>query len=183
MTAPPTDTRIAFGRMLLNWRKRNGFTQYTVCNWAKEADFDAISYGNLSVIEQGKAGELRQKAFFQLAEMNRRIAEHDWGPVKDPVIRARLEEARPIGDDACPVWGALELWACYTGMREVPEAYRSAPIAETLRDKLIRCGWVTEFNADTLVRLIESHYADEQRARRRVRAVKPPAGGETEACQ
>jgi hypothetical protein len=28
-----------------------------------------------------------------------------------------------------------------------------------LRDKLIRCGWVTNFNADTLVQLIERHYA------------------------
>jgi hypothetical protein len=31
-------------------------------------------------------------------------------------------------------------------------------MTETLRDKLIRCGWVTNFNADTLVRLIERHY-------------------------
>lgn len=33
-------------------------------------------------------------------------------------------------------------------------------LAEPLRDKLIRCGWVTDFNADTLVSLIEKHYAD-----------------------
>jgi hypothetical protein len=33
------------------------------------------------------------------------------------------------------------------------------PMTETLRDKLIRCGWVTNFNADTLVQLIERHYA------------------------
>ncbi len=32
-------------------------------------------------------------------------------------------------------------------------------MTETLRDKLIRCGWVTNFNADTLVQLIERHYA------------------------
>jgi hypothetical protein len=31
-------------------------------------------------------------------------------------------------------------------------------MTETLRDKLIRCGWVTNFNADTLVQLIERHY-------------------------
>ena len=31
-------------------------------------------------------------------------------------------------------------------------------MTEKLRDKLIRCGWVTNFNADTLVRLIERHY-------------------------
>ncbi len=32
-------------------------------------------------------------------------------------------------------------------------------MTEPLRDKLIRCGWVTNCNADTLVRLIERHYA------------------------
>jgi hypothetical protein len=31
---------------------------------------------------------------------------------------------------------------------------------ETLREKLIRCSWVTPFNADTLVKLINKHYAD-----------------------
>jgi hypothetical protein len=32
-------------------------------------------------------------------------------------------------------------------------------MSTTLRDKLIQKGWVTDFNADTLVRLIEEHYA------------------------
>ncbi len=51
-------SRVVFGRMLLNWRRRNGWTQYTACYWA-EAIGDpklVISYGNLSVIEQGKGG-------------------------------------------------------------------------------------------------------------------------------
>jgi hypothetical protein len=33
-------------------------------------------------------------------------------------------------------------------------------MTETLREKLIRCGWVTSFNADTLVELINKHCAD-----------------------
>lgn len=33
-------------------------------------------------------------------------------------------------------------------------------MTDTLRDKLINKGWVTSFNADTLVRLIEEHYAE-----------------------
>ena len=31
---------------------------------------------------------------------------------------------------------------------------------ETLREKLIRCGWASNFNADTLVKLINRHCAD-----------------------
>jgi hypothetical protein len=121
------ENRAAFGRMLLNWRRRNGWTQYTACTWAKEAGFEAISYGNLSVIEQGKAGELRQKAFWQLGEINRRIAERDWGPVKDQAIKEKLEGAIPLGDEACPLWTPLEMWACYCGLREVPDAFRTSP--------------------------------------------------------
>ena len=45
-------------------------------------------------------------------------------------------------------------------------------MTDTLRDKLIKKGWVTPFNADTLVRLIEEHYADEPAA------PAPPADGE-----
>ena len=33
-------------------------------------------------------------------------------------------------------------------------------MTETLREKLIRCGWVTSFSADTLVKLINRHCAD-----------------------
>ena len=116
------EARLAFGAMLLNWRKRNNWTQYTLCSWAKAVGTPelAISYGNLSVIEQGKAGELRQRAFFQLAELNRRTAEQDWGHPGDPTLLRQLELGRPIGDNDCPAWGPLELWACYTGVRPVP---------------------------------------------------------------
>jgi hypothetical protein len=32
-------------------------------------------------------------------------------------------------------------------------------MTETLGEKLIRCGWVTNFNVKTLVRLIEEHFS------------------------
>ena len=78
-------SRLAFGRMLLNWRRRNGWSQYTAFTWAEAIEEPklVISYGNLSVIEQGKAGELRQRAFWQLWELNLRIADRDWGRFGD----------------------------------------------------------------------------------------------------
>lgn len=121
------ENRAAFGRMLLNWRRRNGWTQYTACSWAEEVGFETISYGNLSVIEQGKAGELRQKAFWQLGELNRRIANEEWGSLKDQAIKEKLKGAVAIGDSDCPVWTPLEFWACYCGLREVPDAFRTTP--------------------------------------------------------
>ena len=120
-------SRKAFGQMLLSWRRRNGWTQYTACDWGKEAGFEMISYGNLSVIEQGKAGELRQKVFWQLWELNRRIADQDWGTIKTLLLKDRVRGATPLGDEACPVWTALEFWGCYCGFREVPPDFRDTP--------------------------------------------------------
>lgn len=121
----PIALRQAFGAMLQNWRRRCGWTQYTYCDWARHTSNkdSAISYGNLSVIEQGKAGELRQKVFWQLWEMNRRIAHQDWGDpllIKDQLLKKRLKQAVPLGDDDCPLWGPAEFWSCYNGLLPVP---------------------------------------------------------------
>ena len=81
-----------FGRMLRLWRERNGWTQYTAERWGREAGFRTVSSGNISMVEQGKAGDLRAQAHFQLGDVNRRIAEKDWGPLKSQEIRQALAE-------------------------------------------------------------------------------------------
>lgn len=128
--ARQAEARLAFGRMLRLWRERNGWTQYTVADWGKEAGFPAISYGNLSAIEQGKAGELRRPAFFQLAEVNRRIAEQSWGRLKTQALKDKLKGATAIVDDDGSLWGPIELWSCYVGLRPVPTAFQPKPRPE-----------------------------------------------------
>jgi transcriptional regulator with XRE-family HTH domain len=128
--ARQAEARLAFGRMLRLWRERNGWTQYTVADWGKEAGFPAISYGNLSAIEQGKAGELRRPAFFQLAEVNRRIADQGWGRVKSQALKDKLKGATAIVDDDGTLWGPIELWSCYVGLRPVPTAFQPKPRPE-----------------------------------------------------
>ena len=128
------DSRRAFGKMLLNWRRRNGWTQYTACEWGIESKFEVISYGNLSVIEQGKAGELRQKAFFQLEELNRRLAEKNWGPLKSQRLKDQLKNAEPLHGDDGKLWDAVDFWSCYIGYVPVPRAFQAVP-APTLTPK------------------------------------------------
>ena len=113
-----------FGRMLRLWRERNGWTQYTVERWGREAGFRTVSSGNISMVEQGKAGDLRAQAHFQLADVNRRIAEHDWGPVNSQEIRQALAEATAIRGDDGQIWGPTEFWSSYVGLLPVPQAYR-----------------------------------------------------------
>lgn len=153
------ENRAAFGRMLLNWRRTNGWTQYTACSWAEAIGEPSlvISYGNLSVIEQGKAGELRQRAFWQLWELNRRIASGDWGRIGDAELRRKLEGATPIRDDAAPVWGPLEFWACYCGLRPVPPAFAStpAPLIGARQAAVLSSRWRRQLQA-----LIEEHRRD-----------------------
>ncbi|MFO7628202.1 MAG: XRE family transcriptional regulator [Prochlorococcaceae cyanobacterium] len=122
--------------MLLNWRRRNGWTQYTACEWGTEADFEVISYGNLSVIEQGKAGELRQKAFFQLEELNRRLDDEakKLEGVKTQRLKDQLKDAEPLRGDDDKLWDAVDFWSCYIGYVPVPRAFQAAP-APTLTSK------------------------------------------------
>ncbi|MCT0230925.1 hypothetical protein KQ306_08695 [Synechococcus sp. CS-1324] len=130
------ESRRAFGKMLLNWRRRNGWTQYTACEWGTEANFEVISYGNLSVIEQGKAGELRQKAFFQLEELNRRLDDDQkrWEGVKSQRLKEQLKDAETLRGDDGKLWDAVDFWSCYIGYLPVPRAYQAAP-APTLTPK------------------------------------------------
>ena len=119
-----TTARAAFGRMLRIWRERNGWTQYTAERWGREVGFSTLSSGNVSMVEQGKAGDLRAQAHFQLAEVNRRLAERDWGTLHSPELRHALEHAEPIRGEDGELWGPAEFWSCYVGLLPVPEAYR-----------------------------------------------------------
>ena len=127
-----------FGRMLRLWRERNGWTQYTVERWGRDAGFRTVSSGNISMVEQGKAGDLRAQAHFQLADVNRRIAERDWGAIKSQELRQAIESAIPIRGDDDQLWGPSEFWSCYVGLLPVPEAYRrpdTTPLPEISTDQ------------------------------------------------
>ena len=128
-----SSAREEFGRMLRLWREGNGWTQYTVERWGREAGFRTVSSGNISMVEQGKAGDLRAQAHFQLADVNRRIAEQDWGPLKSQELRQALAEATAIRGDDGQLWGPTEFWSCYVGLLPVPQTYRrpaSEPMPE-----------------------------------------------------
>lgn len=109
------------------------------------------------MIEQGKAGELRQRAFWQLWELNRRIASGDWGRIGDAELRRKLEAATPLGDEAAPVWGPLEFWACYCGLRPVPPAFAStpAPLIGARQAAVLSSRWRRQLQT-----LIEEHQLD-----------------------
>lgn len=129
--------RIIFGSMIRNWRIQQGWTQYTAHYWAKEVGFDTISYGNWSVIESGKSGELRFASFLQFEELFRRLHERDYGSITDELTRKRVEGSQPICDMDGQPWDAVDLIACYLGRKDVPEALTKAQ-APSISDKALK---------------------------------------------
>ena len=126
-----------FGSMIRNWRIQQGWTQYTAHYWAKEAGFDTISYGNWSVIESGKSGELRFASFLQFEELFRRLHERDYGSITDEPTRKRVEGSRPICHPDGRPWDAVDLIVCYLGRKDVPEAL-TVPQAPSISDKALK---------------------------------------------
>jgi transcriptional regulator with XRE-family HTH domain len=148
-----TTARTAFGRMLRIWRERNGWTQYTAERWGREVGFATLSSGNVSMVEQGKAGDLRAQAHFQLAEVNRRLAERDWGTLHSPELRQALEHAEAIRGNDGELWGPAEFWSCYVGLLPVPEAYRQiepepAPVLDERGAAELSAQWRQQVSAE-----------------------------------
>lgn len=133
--------RLRFGEMLRNWRIRQGWTQYTPSEWAKAVGFRTISYGNWSVIESGKSGELRHASFLQLEEMFRRLDQKDYGAIADLTTRERVTGAEPIRHPDGRPWDAIDLIRHYLGRLDTPaELQHQQP--PQLSQKMLRalCG-------------------------------------------
>ena len=75
----------------------------------------------------------------------------------DAELRQKLEGATPLGDEASPIWGPLEFWACYCGLLEVPPAFAStpAPLIGARQAAALSSRWRRQLQA-----LIEKHALD-----------------------
>lgn len=109
-----------FGSMLRNWREQNGWTQHTASQWGKDAGFKALDAGTLSKLESAKVPFPRPSTFFQLADVNRRIAAQNWGPIRSSALRERVTAAVPIVDADSRPWGEQQFWAASVGLQVIP---------------------------------------------------------------
>lgn len=116
------EAAVAFGKVLRRWRARNGWTQYTMGNFAASADprFDAPSHSSASTIETGKNQHPRTAYYVSMAEFNARVADGNFRGVHDRELLDQLMDSRPITDEQGRPWGAAEFWACHAGLLEPP---------------------------------------------------------------
>jgi transcriptional regulator with XRE-family HTH domain len=105
---------LVFGVFMRQWRLKMGWTQYTANEYGQQFGFSTISYGNLSVIEQGKSGELRYKVYYQLGRLNYSFYCKEYEGVKfaSKEIQQKILSISPIpilttGGDP---WGPVQFW-------------------------------------------------------------------------
>jgi transcriptional regulator with XRE-family HTH domain len=105
---------LVFGVFMRQWRLKMGWTQYTANEYGQQFGFSTISYGNLSVIEQGKSGELRYKVYYQLGRLNYSFYCKEYENVRfaNNEIQQKILSISPIpilttGGDP---WGPVQFW-------------------------------------------------------------------------
>lgn len=102
-----------FGRFLVLWRKRCGWSQYEIPRWAEQAGFIGPAIGTVSQLERGKVQTPTMGLFASLAEINRRLVAQDFSGVSDRRTLDRIQKGVAIVDDAGNPWGFHEFVAAF----------------------------------------------------------------------
>lgn len=87
-----------FGRLLILWRQRCGWSQYEIPRWSDACGFIGPAIGTVSQLERGKVTTPTMGLFAGLAEVNRRLAAQDFNGVTSRKLLDRLQGGVPIID-------------------------------------------------------------------------------------
>lgn len=130
---------INFGKTLIAWRKRNGWTQYTIEEYAQSVGFDFPGPGHLSQIENGRSPHLRPETFLSFADLNNRLFQQnrsDLIKIIDPKTRKIIEKSIPIETFACGIWQARHFFAHFIGELNAPsDLYVEPPVPPVAESK------------------------------------------------
>lgn len=102
-----------FGKFLVLWRTRNGWSQYEVPKWSDSAGFIGPAIGTVSQLERGRVSTPTMALFAGLAEVNRRLFERDFSGVTSRRLMDRLQEGIPVVDRAGVPWGFHEFVSAF----------------------------------------------------------------------
>jgi hypothetical protein len=124
------EAALAFGRNLRLWRRRQGWAQDTPAAWGKAINSLHVHASQWSQIETGVMVAPPPNLFVCFGHQNMRLAQQDFGAIRDRKLRKRIEAAEPIADDSGP-WGPVEFFAAYLGQRPWPHDLEPTPPAIT----------------------------------------------------
>ena len=130
-----------FGRFLVLWRKRCGWSQYEIPRWAKQAGFVGPATGTVSQLERGRVATPTMELFASLAEVNRRLVGEDFTGVSERRTLDRIRQGVPVLDEEGHPWGFHEFVSAFHLPHQVNgllwEASGTSTPAPELTDELL----------------------------------------------
>jgi hypothetical protein len=118
--------RVAFGKLVRQWFKRNGWPQDVPHRLAKFTGAAGPWNSQVSQVMQGKL-DPKPAFFVAFGAFNRAVAEQDFRGVTDRRLLDQLKDASPLCDDRGQAYDAPGLFALFTGLAELPESYPAIP--------------------------------------------------------
>jgi hypothetical protein len=157
------DQRIAFGLLLLNWRRRNGWSGRTPSEWADhcpELLLERIGNSAWSRLENGRGVDTPPCTFEALGMMNKLLAQEYRGKLPPGELRRRIYEGKPIEDETHGVWGTAEFFCAFLGYIEIPEEYVSRTPVINVEEASRVCGqWQKWFERTVKTESLAPHEA------------------------
>ena len=137
------EARVQFGKMLLRWRSRYGWSGKTFATWAKsspEALPWKVSSSTWTGFELGRAHAPAPETFLAFEAMNLALASGEHGPIADRTLKDRVSAAEPFLDDQGEPWRAGDFFDCFIGAPAPPEglgatAFDGEALAAELRSR------------------------------------------------
>lgn len=108
-----------FGRFLVSWRQRCGWSQYEIPKWADACGFIGPAVGTVSQLERGRVTTPTMGLFAGLAEVNRRLVAQDFSGVASRKLLDRLTAGVPVLTEDGTPWGFHEFVSAFHLPHEV----------------------------------------------------------------
>lgn len=118
---PPPEARKRFGRTLYIWRLRAGWRQDTLHEWGKASGFPGATDAVWNKLENGKTPQPLPLTFIQLAMANERLANKDYGVIRDRKLKDLVQAQAPICNDSGVPWTASDFFGHFVGLVDPPE--------------------------------------------------------------
>jgi hypothetical protein len=110
----------AFGEMIKQWYRKNGWKKYTLSAWAEYAGFYFVPYGIIEELWAGEEVNLTKEDFEAFGDVNNRLAMKNFGSIPQlSKLTSVLDKSVWVGT-IIKTWKAEDFWACYHGLIEVP---------------------------------------------------------------
>ena len=118
----PIPERIAFGNLMRQWFKRNGWPQDVPHRLAKFTGATGPWNSQISTVMAGKL-DPKPAFFVALGRFNQTVAEQDFRGVTDRRLVDQLKDAEPLCDDAGRVLTAPDFFSLFVGLADAPSRY------------------------------------------------------------